>query len=188
MVSPLAKQDVRRMMKERERDFIEGAGVAVESDAIWQTVESSPEFFSARKVLIYMDIPGEVPTGDFISKWSSCKDFVLPLVVGDSLELRRYDPAHLVVGYRGIMEPSADSEPVRPEEVDLALVPGVAFSSTVPDAEFPLCVTLPCHRMGRGKGFYDRLLPGLKCRCFGIGFSFRWMSRIPLDPWDAPLK
>ena len=188
MESAATKQDIRRRMKSLEGGFAVSGGDAAETPAIWRAVEASEAFRTARRILIYMDIPGEVPTAAFIRKWVSDKKFLLPLVVGERLDLYEYDPAHLKHGYRGIMEPDGMTPLVSPEDVELALVPGVAFSSAVPGTSFPECVTMPCWRMGRGRGFYDRLIPGLACRCFGIGFSFRWLPSIPLDPWDAPLK
>lgn len=183
-----AKRDLRRRMKSLETGFAASGGDAAETSAIWRAVEASEAFREARRILIYMDIPGEVPVAAFISRWASEKKFLLPLVVGERLDLYEYDPAHLKRGYCGIMEPDGMTLSVRPEDIELALVPGVAFSSAIPGTSFPECVTMPCWRMGRGRGFYDRLLPDLNCRCFGIGFSFRWLPSIPLDPWDAPLK
>ncbi len=188
MESAGTKQEIRRRMKAAEAGFAVSADCAAETDAVWAEVEASEAFGAARRILIYMDIPGEVPTADFIRKWSDSRQFVLPLVAGERLELYEYAPEHLKPGYRGIMEPDGMTPSVRAEDVDLALVPGVAFCSAVPGTSFPECVTMPCWRMGRGRGFYDRLIPGLGCRCFGIGFSFRWLPSIPLDPWDAPLK
>lgn len=188
MESSGLKREIRRRMRAWEAVFAASGKCQSETAAIWAAVEESEEFVSARKVLIYMDIPGEVPTSDFIRKWSPDKQFVLPLVSGDRLELYDYDPEHLKPGYRGILEPDGATSPVPPEDLDLALVPGVAFSPEEPGTPFPGCVTMPCWRMGRGRGFYDRLLPDVRCRCFGIGFSFRWLPSVPLDPWDAPLK
>ena len=42
--------------------------------------------------------------------------------------------------------------------------------------------------MGRGKGFYDRLLPQLKCPVAALAFPFRLLESIPLDDWDVPVK
>lgn len=185
----MTKQELRAYMKSQERAFLASDRCGSEASALWAEVELSQEFRAARCVLIYMDIPGEVPTRDFMDRWAGKKRFLLPLVVGDSLELRAYDPSRLVEGYMGIAEPSADSEIAFPEDVDLALVPGVAFCRE-DGTGFPQCVTKSgtVYRMGRGKGFYDRLLPSLRCRCMGVGFSFRWVGALPLDPWDSPLK
>ena len=171
----MTKQELRRLMKEAQADFLASGKAEAESAALWNAVENSDEFRTAATVLIYMDIPGEVPTADFIWKWRDQKEFLIPRVCGENLELCTWDPEKLVAGYRGILEPSDDAEKRAPETVQLALIPGVAFSKDG-------------LRLGRGKGFYDRLLPKLHCICAGIGFSFRWLDEIPHDSWDVPVS
>jgi len=171
---PDTKQEIRLEMKRREAEFRNWDS---EAEQIWRSVEASPEFRDAACVLIYLDIPGEVPTRDFIEKWRGAKRFAVPRVVGETLELFEYDPAKLYPGYKGILEPSRDAGRIMPEEVQLALVPGVAFAR---DGD-------KVWRMGRGKGFYDRFLPSLDCPKFGVFFSFRLLDSIPLDEWDVPL-
>lgn len=170
----MTKQEIRSEMKRRELAF---TGAGLETAAIWKRVEESAAFRSAQTVLIYMAIGGEVPTRDFIDRWKGTKRMVIPLVVGDSLSLYEYDSSRLTEGYMGIIEPSPDALPVDGSEIDLALVPGVAFCRK--DGKL--------WRMGRGKGFYDRLLPKLRCPAFGVFFSFRLVRDLPLDPWDVPL-
>ena len=169
------KREIRKSMKKLEEDFLSHGDVRGESEAIWRQVEESEEFRNASTVLLYMAIPGEVPTREFIDKWSGRKRIVIPKVNGEELDLYEYDPSRLQEGYKGIQEPSEDAKKVCPEEIDLALVPGVAFTGEG-------------SRLGRGKGFYDRLLPHLKCPCAGVGFSFRWIDEIPSDPWDVSLQ
>lgn len=161
-------------MKRLEADFLASGKAAAETEAIWSSVERSRAFAHATTVLLYMDIAGEVPTRDFMDKWRGRKRIAIPKVCGDELVLYEYDPQKLQVGYKGIPEPSEDAAVIAPEEIDLALVPGLAFAKTG-------------KRMGRGKGFYDRLLPTMACPKAGIGFSFRWVEDLPSDPWDAPL-
>lgn len=168
------KQEIRLEMKRREAEFRDWDS---ETDLIWRSVEGLPEFQEASCVMSYMDIPGEVPTRGFMDKWRGVKRFAIPLVVGDNLQLYEYDPEKLVRGYKGIMEPSLNAVRIMPEEVRLALVPGVAFAS---DGK-------KVWRLGRGKGFYDRFLPSLNCPRYGIFFSFRLMDSIPLEEWDLPL-
>ena len=168
------KAELRKQMKEAEKAFLASGRQNAETSAIWRRVEGTEQFRNAGTVLLYMAIPGEVPTADFIKKWQSSKRIVIPRVNGELLDLCEYDPQRMQEGYKGILEPAADAAIVNPEEIELALIPGVAF-------------TRSGARLGRGKGFYDRLLPQLKCPCAGIGFSFRWVDVIPTDPWDAPL-
>lgn len=148
------------------------------SESIWQQVEASSEFRSASTVLVYMSIRGEVLTRDFIDRWHTRKRIAIPLVKGDTLTLKLYDPSRLVEGYRGIIEPSDDAEEIATSEIDLAIVPGAAFKKQADGQVL---------RLGRGGGFYDRLLPLLNCPAFGVCYSCRLMDDIPTDPWDRPL-
>ena len=142
---------------------------------VWNRVESLPQFMAARTVLAYWAMPSEVPTEDFIGRWAGVKRIVLPLVTGDRLVLKEYcGKAGLVAGYKGVMEPSETAVTVAPDEIDFAIIPGVAFDRGL-------------HRMGRGKGFYDRLLPSVGCIKVGVGFDCQLFDEIPTDPWDVPL-
>ncbi|MCR5394700.1 MAG: 5-formyltetrahydrofolate cyclo-ligase [Bacteroidales bacterium] len=74
-------------------------------------------------------------------------------------------------------QPSADAPALDPallEKVDLAIIPGRAF-------------TAQGDRMGRGKGYYDRLLPSLHCPKWGAAFSCQLLPEIPTDEWDVKL-
>ena len=140
----------------------------------WAEVEALPEFRRAHTVLLYMALPDEVPTLDFIRKWAGVKRFALPVVNGDSLLLREYQAERLAPGWKGILEPDASAPSVLPSEIDLALIPGVAFDR--------------CGgRLGRGGGFYDRLLPQLGCPVIGLCRQWRIVAQVPREPWDAPV-
>lgn len=180
------------MMKSREQMFLESTGADGQpahasagqpapvtacsaSSAVVASVESDAMFLEARTVLAYMAMPGEVQLHPAFARWRELgKRIVIPLVRGDELIPMEYDPAKLTAGYRGIIEPADGAKVIAPEEIDLALVPGVAFT---PDG----------FRLGRGKGFYDRLLPKLKCPKYGVCFPFRIVPQLPVDPWDVKL-
>lgn len=142
------------------------------SDAICDRVSGMQEFKDAGVVLAYWPLPGEVDLRALIC--NSDKRFALPVVVGDSLILREYSPEHMEEGYRGIMEPSDEAQAINPDEIGFALIPGVAFDRK-------------CRRLGRGRGYYDRLLPSLHCPAAGVAFGFQILEEVPTDPWDKAL-
>lgn len=82
----------------------------------------------------------------------------------------------LVPGYRGILEPGADAPLADPRDIDLAIVPGDAFD---PDA----------YRLGKGGGFYDRLLPMLRPDALTVGIAFdqQVIARVPREAHDVAL-
>lgn len=101
---------------------------------------------------------------------------VYPRVSGPtSLTLHECSADRLVAGYREILEPSGDLPTVDPSEVDVVLVPGVAFDERA-------------MRLGYGKGFYDRAL-GSMTRALKVGLSFdeTLFTSIPCEPHDFPL-
>ena len=158
---------LRALRKEWERD-----GSPEEASVrILARIEALPAFKSARTVLLYASMPGEVPTGEWLRRWKAEKRLVLPRVSGEALELREYGPELLAEGYMGIAEPSETAAQVQPEEVDIAIIPGVAF-----DAEG--------HRLGHGKGYYDRLLPSLRCPVIGVALPYRLVAKVPSEPHD----
>jgi len=103
------------------------------------------------------------------------KVFAYPRVTGDRLDLFRVTSLYeLQPGAWGIREPAADpANALAPESIDLIVVPGVAF-------------TRHGARLGRGGGFYDRLLswlPPHTCK-MGVCFDFQLLPELPMDPHD----
>lgn len=77
----------------------------------------------------------------------------------------------LVRGEFGIWEPSAAAPVVPLKPLDLVLVPGLAFSAKGA-------------RLGRGKGFYDRLLADVSGHRCGVLFEWQLVGEVPLEPHD----
>lgn len=121
--------------------------------------------------MLYHSLNDEVHTHDFINKWKGQKKIVLPVVVHDQLELRLYtEESNLRTGSFGIAEPTGDRF-IDYQAIDIAIIPGVAFD-------------LEGHRLGRGKGYYDKLLPYIPAIKVGICFPFQLMKEIPVEKTD----
>lgn len=139
-----------------------------------EKLEQFPLFASAQVVLLYYSLPDEVQTHAFVRKWSRLKKILLPVVVGDELQLRCYtDENHMATGAYRIEEPAGDAF-LDYEAIGLAVVPGVSF-----DAKGG--------RLGRGKGYYDRLLPLLKGYKIGLCFSFQVSASVPSEAHDVKM-
>lgn len=173
MTTESKKEIRRRIAQEKKRHSREEKEQL--SAALLQKLEQCDFFGQADCILLYYALPDEVQTQAFVAKWGGKKQLLLPVVVGDTLELRRYTgPQDLQVGAYGIEEPTGevftDYDTIR-----LAIIPGVSF-----DAKG--------HRLGRGKGYYDRLLPHLRhCRKVGICYSFQRSEDIPCEAHDIPM-
>ena len=87
-----------------------------------------------------------------------------------------YSLDSLCKGAFGIMEPIGEPMPTD-THIDAVLVPGMAF-----DAE--------CHRLGRGKGYYDRFLSSLTSplpQLIGVCFDFQKVDIVPTETFDVPV-
>ena len=118
----------------------------------------------------------EVYTHDFVKRWYKEKTLLLPCVDGDDLLLRQYTgPDSMQPGPQfGIPEPVGPVFEAL-EQVQMIVVPGVAFDHNK-------------NRMGRGRGFYDRLLKSTPNAVkVGVAFSFQLFDTIPTEPFDVPM-
>ncbi len=145
------------------------------SASVMARLEAHPAFLAAETVLLYRSLPDEVDTHALIDRWAERKRLLLPVVKGEALELRLYRPGEaLLKGRFGIEEP-AGAAFTRFASIALAVVPGVAFDRG-------------CHRLGRGKGYYDRLLPQLSAAYkIGVCFPFQLLDEVPTEPFDMPM-
>ena len=106
------------------------------------------------------------------------KRVVLPRVVGRDI-VALPDAGMLEVSNFGVPEPafpSPESSAVSPDEIDLVIVPGLAF-----DADN--------FRVGYGGGFYDRFLPTLRADAvtIGVGFVEQLVEAVPRQAHDVAL-
>lgn len=80
----------------------------------------------------------------------------------------------LIRGRWGLLEPPEDAEIVPVQAADLLLVPLEGVDRTG-------------MRLGKGGGYYDRLLAGTQVLTLGIALSWQWTERVPAEPWDQSL-
>lgn len=168
------KRNLRREIKQRKKEA-NGSAMMRESAQIFEEVEKLETFKKAKVVLAYWSMPDEVFTHDFVMKWYKHKQIFLPLVVGDMLELREFSGMDCMrVGSSfGIMEPH-EGKIYNNQAIDFAIIPGVAFD-------------IHGNRMGRGKGYYDKLLTGQNIYKVGVAFSFQMVDVVPTNDFDIPM-
>jgi 5-formyltetrahydrofolate cyclo-ligase len=137
-----------------------------------------PEVASATTVLAYAAMPEEADPADAVRALGErAVRIAWPRVSGDGvLSLHAADAGRLLPGFRGILEPPEDAPLVDPAEVDVAFVPGSAFDAG-------------CQRIGKGGGFYDRLLPALRGDALKVGIAFdeQVVDEVPVQPHDVAL-
>lgn len=168
------KRNLRKEMAARKRAY--PADTLQEmSERIMERVEADERFRSAPCVALYHAIAGEVRTDSLLDRWYRRKRLLLPRIEGERLRLLPYEGAGSIrQGAYGIWEPLPGGSETPPEEISLIIVPGIAFDRAG-------------NRMGRGKGYYDRLLPSLGATKIGVCFGFQLLPSIPAGPLDEPM-
>lgn len=134
-----------------------------------------PSYRKARTVLLYCGAGAEVDTRPILENaLAQGKLTALPKITGPgTMEARRISSlSRLVPGPYGILEPDGVCPAVPPEEFDLILVPGMAF-------------TQDGRRLGRGGGFYDRYLPQTRAALAALVRRFQLIGSIPTGSHDV---
>lgn len=171
-----AKDTMRRRIREMKRQFT-GEQLDELSLHVMSRLLAHPAVAAAKTILMYYSLPDEVNTHDAVNQLVQAgKTVLLPRVTdGENMEIRRYHNAgDLVPGSYGIMEPTGEAY-TNYVDIDVAVVPGMAF-----DAQG--------HRLGRGKGYYDRFLPkAAKAYKIGVCFDFQKQETIPTDDNDVTM-
>jgi 5-formyltetrahydrofolate cyclo-ligase len=185
-----AKRALRRELLARRRALTSEEHARV-SLAVVHALATLPELTRARTLLLYAAQPDEVDVSALPAALAAARTeagvlapptLLLPRVVGTALELARAggDGHDLLRGLRpgafGLLEPPEGARIVDAEAVDLAIVPGVAFSPAG-------------RRLGRGGGFYDRLLTRLRPDCIVVGVCAQVCTAptLPEEPHDRPV-
>ena len=163
----MTKQELRRHIRTLKQQYPTGGQSPCEV-CVTSHLENS------RTILLYNALPDEIPTQALMDELvARGKTVLLPCVINDTdMELRRYTgPQDLQTGSFGILEPTGELF-TDYDTIDVAIIPGMAF-----DAEG--------HRLGRGKGYYDRFLSRVP-HLYKIGLCFSWqlVDQVPYDEHD----
>lgn len=144
------------------------------SARICAAIAALPQWDSARTVAFFAPQQRE-PDVELLWQHAMGKVVCYPRVEADGLSLYSVESLYeLQPGQWNLREPIAEpSRLIRPANVDLILVPGVAF-------------TRIGDRCGRGGGYYDRLLSLLPAHTFKVGvcFDFQIVHELPAEPHD----
>ena len=165
------RSQLRAILKSQTEAAIKSASVEAA-----QRLQNQPVWKKAKSVLFYSPIVGEIDLLPLIeSALKSGKTVALPRYVEQraTYEVVRVNDIErdCIPGKFGISEPGPHCEAWMLNALDLALVPGLGFD-------------LAGRRLGRGKGFYDRLLSkvaGAKC---GVALDQQILTEIPAEDHD----
>jgi len=142
---------------------------------ICEHLYASTYYAKAKKIASYFYINKEVNLWPLLEKaLLEGKDLFLPRTHLESKRLtfhRVNSLSELSPGAFGIPEPPLAKEEIHPSELELILVPGLAFDHQG-------------GRLGYGGGFYDRVLGQTKALKVGIAFSFQLVESLPMEAFD----
>jgi 5-formyltetrahydrofolate cyclo-ligase len=167
----LAMRQTLAMMAEEKR----------KSDAkkLCLNLKTQPFFRNARSILFFASLSEEPDLWPLLNDvLATDKMVALPCFDADNQKYhpRRVKDIHVEIlsGKYGIREPAPTCIAMPLDDLDLVLVPGVAFDSRG-------------HRLGRGKGFYDQMLQDFKGKKVGIAFAEQIVDAVPAETNDVKM-
>lgn len=141
---------------------------------------SLTEYQQASVIMAYYPLPDEVDIKPFLGKvLIDKKELILPRIVKDNFEMTVHRVTtlseNLVEGEMSLTEPESSLEEILPENIDLIIVPGRAF-------------TRKGKRLGRGKGYYDRFLTdALNAVLISVCYEEQLFDEIPTEKHDRKI-
>lgn len=166
------KDEIRRIVRARKQ-MLDSQERLEAAQRIFDTVRSMAAYMVAKRVLLYHSLPDELSTHLFFENSPADKTYYLPRVNGLDLEILPYERSRMHLGAFRIEEPDGD-DTVDINDIDLVIVPAVAYDRRG-------------NRIGRGKGYYDRLLSRSKATTIGICYDFLLFDEFDTDEFDIPV-
>ncbi len=168
------KNKLRQECKQR-RDALDPDFRKQASHQICKTLENWAIFQQAEVVLSYLSFHSEVDLSLLFKKYPT-KSWAIPrIVLKGQMVFQEYDPHKLILHRFGMWEPARECPEIHPEEIQLTLVPGVAFN-------------LQGWRLGYGGGYYDRFLENYQGHFVGVTYAALCENDIPHESHDIPMQ
>lgn len=178
----MMKEEKKRLRKEilQRMNALSEEQYTTLSEKIADSLYKQQEWITAQTIGITLSMEREVNTYVIIEKaWEEGKAIVVPKCNRETrtMTFRRITNfEQLETVYMDLREPDPSiTEEVSAEEIDLLLVPGVAF-------------TRKGERVGYGGGYYDRYLVNYKEKTLSLVFDFQIVSHIPVEPFDKTVQ
>lgn len=169
----MKKEDIRAGIRARKAMLDDNERLEAAA-RVFDELSKMAAFTLAEKVLIYNSLPDELSTREFLAQWDGRKQFYLPRVNGLDLDILPYSRTATHLGAFHIEEPDGE-DMADVADMDLIVVPAVAYDRCG-------------NRVGRGKGYYDRLLSKAHALTVGVCYDFQLMDEeIETDEFDRPV-
>jgi len=168
----MKKEDIRRKVR-ADKTLMSREECLEQSRDVFRRLEQLAAFMMSERILMYHSLPDELSTLEFIDKWHESKRFFLPRVNGINLDILPYDRSRLRLGAFHIEEPDGD-DTADINDIEMVVVPAMAYDRKG-------------NRVGRGKGYYDRLLADTKALKVGVAYDCQLVDEIEADEFDIPV-
>ncbi|MBR6639279.1 MAG: 5-formyltetrahydrofolate cyclo-ligase [Muribaculaceae bacterium] len=166
------KKEIRQEIKQL-KDCLTDNEKRQSANRVFKKITETELFHRAHNILLYNSLSDELFTKDVIHEWCKFKNIFLPRVNGDNLEILPYDANSLEKGSFNIYEPMGENT-CDISIIDMIIVPAIAYDRNG-------------NRIGRGKGYYDRLLQKASALKIGVGYDFQLIPHIDSEPHDIPV-
>jgi len=165
------RKQISALLKTLNEDQVQS-----KSASITEKLFSLSEYQNVGNILVYLSLKKEVQTDSLIKKiFEMGKRVFIPIVADKNIIVSELQSLNIKLkkGSDGIRVPDEkDRAIVSPGIIDLAVVPGLAFTNGGA-------------RLGRGRGWYDKLLAGLPALKVGVAFELQLLDFIPLCQHDV---
>lgn len=169
------KNELRKYIREQKRHFTQ-QHLGEMSLRIMSDLLSHPRVLDADTILMYHSLPDEVNTHSALDQLLAMgKKVLLPKVVNDTeMTIHEYTGSDSLQPSEpyGILEPTTQKSSIFNCQLSIVIVPGMAFDRQG-------------HRLGRGKGYYDRFLSRVpNIYKIGVCFPFQLVDSVPFEDTD----
>jgi 5-formyltetrahydrofolate cyclo-ligase len=175
------KKELKNNLRQKIREAMEKISPAVRAvESIDLCARLEPQLRSAHTILFFAPLADELDIWELLEKCTAARKICAlpafnPATQSYSARIIFNPATDVVTGKFGVREPLDSCAEIAFNQFDLVLVPGMAFD-------------LNGNRLGRGRGFYDRILAeasGVKC---GVAYDFQLLESIPTEPHDAKVN
>ena len=177
------KKALRKEILSKRKDIEKVEKEKMDQNILEQFHES--KFYKeATNIFVYISYDSEINTRLIINKaLKDNKKVYVPRTefetrIMDAVEIKSFD--NLIKSNYGILEPSKNEPCIDPNELDLIVVPGVAFDRNG-------------GRMGYGAGFYDRYFKKItkdnieRITKLALAYCFQVLDKVPMNEQDVPV-
>ena len=155
----LTKDELRRQLSARR---------PLSSHGVSEKLIQLAEVLGVEAIASYVPLASE-PDVTAFNSWAENKSLSFPRIQDDELV---FSTGELLPGPYGLMEPTGSS--VEITDIELVVVPALAADRQG-------------NRLGKGKGFYDRVLPRFKAVKVAVVFEDELLEELPTQAHDMPV-